>query len=112
MGAGIYCLQEPPALILRIYMGDMLAWRVFCPDLRQICMVSPLLHEFGKPVQKDFFIMQRPVRPALLIDKVFRHFPGQALAFVAVIKAEMVSPARWFISIKDLIRPERLLFHS
>ena len=34
--------------------------------------------------------MQRPVRPALLIDKVFRHFPGQALAFVAVIKAEMV----------------------
>lgn len=37
--------------------------------------------------------MQRPVRPALLIDKEFRHFPGQALAFVAVIKRTCVREA-------------------
>ena len=66
---GIDCFQEPPALIFRINMGDMVACRVVCPDIRQICMASPLRHEFRKPIQKDFLTMQSPVSPSLPIDK-------------------------------------------
>ena len=90
LGIGIDRFQEPPALIFRINMGDMVACRVFCPDVRQICMVPPLFHEFSKPVQQDFLVMERPVRPSLPIDKGFRHLPGQCPAFISIIKAEMV----------------------
>ena len=90
LGIGIDRFQEPPAFIFCINMGDMAACRIFCPDVRQICMVSTLIHEFRKPVQQDFLVMECPVCPSLPIDKGFQHLPGQCPAFIPIIKAEMI----------------------